>query len=99
METQGAIREHTDVRVQEPRRYRVVMHNDDFTTMDFVVEILVSIFHKSYVDAETIMLKVHKEGRAVVGTYTYDVAVSRVNMALKRAREEKFPFRMTVEEA
>ena len=75
------------------------MHNDDFTTMEFVVEILVGIFHKDQVTAEALMLDVHNKGRAVVGRYSYDIAVTRTNKAMERAREEGFPFRMTVEEA
>ena len=99
MATSGATKEQSKEKVKEPKRYNVIMFNDDFTTMDFVVSVLVDIFHKDPVSAEAIMLGVHKNGQAVVGRYPYDIAVTRVNKALARAKKEGFPFRMTVEEA
>lgn len=98
MAVQNVAKERTEGRVKEPRRYCVVMHNDDFTTMEFVVEILIDIFHKDELSAQTIMMSVHKSGKAVVGTYPYDIAVTKVSQALSRAREQGYPFRMTVEE-
>ncbi len=99
MSTKGQTKERSSSRIKEPRQYNVVMINDDFTTMEFVVDILVDIFHKDQVSAEAIMLGVHKNGQAVVGKYPYDIAVTRVNSALSRAKEAGYPFRMTVEEA
>ncbi len=75
------------------------MINDDFTTMEFVVEILVEVFHKDELTAQALMMNVHKNGQAVVGKYPYDIAVTKVRIALDRAKEQGFPFRMTVEEA
>ena len=75
------------------------MLNDDFTTMDFVVAVLIDIFHKDQLTAEALMLDVHKKGKAVVGTYSYDIAVTKTRTAMQRARDEGFPFRMLVEEA
>ena len=98
MATQSGIKEHTLDRVKEPGQYAVIMHNDDFTTMEFVVEVLVRIFRKDQASAEALMLDVHHKGRAVVGVYPLDIAVSKVNKALKWAKEKGFPFRMTVEE-
>ncbi|MBQ7991014.1 MAG: ATP-dependent Clp protease adaptor ClpS [Oscillospiraceae bacterium] len=89
----------TDTNVREPRKYNVIMLNDDFTTMDFVVQVLVDIFHKDPVTAEALMLDVHNKGRAVVGSYSYDIARTKVQTAMNRARAEGFPFRMLVEEA
>ncbi len=97
MATKEQIKEKT--KIQAPKKYHVVMHNDDFTTMEFVVEILIDIFHKNEMEAEILMLQVHKSGSAVVGTFSYDIATTKVNAALKRARAMGFPFRMTVEEA
>ena len=97
MSTQSASRTREDVRIREPKRYQVIMHNDDFTTMEFVVEILIDIFHKDPVSAEALMLDVHKKGRAVVGQYPYDIAVTKVNTAMARAEAEGFPFRLSVE--
>ena len=96
-ETRGNVKEKTRIDVREPRHYKVVMHNDDFTTMDFVVEILRDIFHKDEMEAERLMLLVHEAGKAVVGTYPYDIAVSKVQTATARAKAEGFPFRMTLE--
>ena len=99
MALQGALSEKTKNRVKEPKRYQVVMLNDDFTTMEFVVEILVEIFHKDPVSAEKLMMLVHKSGRAVIGVYPYDIAVTKTNEAMERAKSEGFPFRMLVMEA
>jgi len=99
MAVQNTVREQTGNRVKEPKRYCVVMYNDDFTTMEFVVEILIDIFHKDEMNAQRIMMGVHKCGKAVVGKYPLDIAVTKVSLALARAKEQGFPFRMTVEEA
>ena len=99
MSVQGETREKTKVNIREPKHYQVIMHNDDFTSMDFVVDILKAIFHKEEAEAERLMLMVHEKGQAVVGVYPYDIAVTKVQAATARAREEGFPFRMTVEEA
>ena len=99
MGTKSSLKERTDNRVKEPKKYNVIMLNDDFTTMEFVVSVLVDIFRKDEVTAQAIMMNVHKNGQAVVGKYPYDIAVTRVNTVHDRARSEGFPFRMTVEEA
>lgn len=99
MSVQGQTREHTKIKVREPKHYQVIMHNDDFTSMEFVVDILVGIFHKDQIEAERLMMLVHKSGKAAVGSYPYDLAVTRVQAASARAKAEGFPFRMTVEEA
>lgn len=96
-DTREQVKERSRTDVREPRHYKVVMHNDDFTSMEFVVEILMDIFHKDGLEAERLMLTVHKSGKAVVGVYPYDIAVTKVQMASARAREEGFPFRLTVE--
>ena len=99
MDTQSVVRESVNTKVKEPRRYNVILLNDDFTTMEFVVSILIEIFNKDPLTAETIMMDVHKKGRGVVGAYPYDIAATKVNEALKRAKAEGFPFRMSIEEA
>ena len=99
MSLQGETRENTKIRIREPKYYKVIMHNDDFTTMEFVVEILKDIFHKDEMEAERLMLMVHECGKAAVGTYPYDLAASQVRSAAARAKAAGFPFRMTVEEA
>ena len=87
-------KERTDLR--EPQHFKVIIYNDDFTTMEFVVKILTTIFFKSAAEAETLMLQVHKSQSAVVGIYTYDIAQSKVQKATRMAREENFPLRLTI---
>ena len=88
-------RQRTDIR--EPRRYTVTIYNDDFTTMEFVVKLLVEVFFKSEAEAETLMMTVHHSQKAVVGIYTYDIAVSKVQKATRMAREAGFPLRLSYE--
>ncbi|MCR5204528.1 MAG: ATP-dependent Clp protease adaptor ClpS [Lachnospiraceae bacterium] len=99
MPTKSETKERTVTKLKEPKRYHVIMLNDDFTTMEFVVEILIEIFHKDPATAERLMMSVHKSGSAIVGTYSHDIAVTKVNKAMARAKEQGYPFRMKVEEA
>ena len=94
---QSATRERQRTDLREPRRYKVTIYNDDFTTMEFVVTILVQVFLKSEAAAEKVMLQVHHSDKAVVGIYSYDVATSKVRKATNMAREAGFPLRLTVE--
>lgn len=91
---QTSVRNRTNVDLREPRRYKVIIYNDDFTTMEFVVHILNSIFYKSPSEAEALMLDAHERGSAVVGVYSYDIATSRVRKATMLAREQNFPLRL-----
>ena len=91
---QTAVRDRTRTNLRVPRRYKVIIYNDDFTTMEFVVLVLTSVFFKSAEEAETLMLAVHKSGSAVVGIYSYDMAISKVRKATMMAREENFPLRL-----
>lgn len=84
--------------LQEPPLYRVVLLNDDFTTKDFVVAVLVTVFHKSGEDAMTIMEDVHKKGRGVVGAYSYDIAATRCLQVHEAARQNGFPLRCVMEQ-
>lgn len=86
------------VNIKKPKNYKVIMHNDDYTTMEFVIKILVNIFNKSFTDAEKIMLDVHKKGRGVAGIYSYDIAITKVATAMSMAKSEGFPFKLTTEE-
>jgi ATP-dependent Clp protease adaptor protein ClpS len=88
-------RQRTDLR--EPQRYKVIIYNDDFTTMEFVVTVLVQVFLKSEEEAEALMLQVHHSDKAVVGIYSYDIAVSKMRKATSMAREQGYPLRLTVE--
>ena len=73
--------------------YKVIIFNDDITTMDFVVMVLKKVFHKSEEEAEAIMLATHNEGKAVVGIYTFDMACTKIGQALMMAKENGFPLR------
>ena len=94
-QSQLSVRQRTDLK--EPRRYKVIIYNDDFTTMDFVVMILKMIFFKSEEEANALMLQVHHSDKAVVGIYTYDTAISKTRKAINMAREKNYPLRLTVE--
>lgn len=98
MSLQNSFKEKTKDKLKEPKHYNVIMHNDDFTSMEFVVMVLIEVFNKDRVSAEKLMLTVHRTGRAAVGSYPYDIAVTKTEKALSMARAEGFPFRMTVEE-
>lgn len=91
----SSIKERQRTDVNEPRKYKVYIHNDDFTTMEFVVMILTTVFFKSEAEAEALMLAVHHSDKAVAGIYSYDIAMSKIQKATKMAREEGFPLRLT----
>ncbi|MBD7912749.1 MULTISPECIES: ATP-dependent Clp protease adaptor ClpS [Clostridium] len=98
MATGTSIKEKNKVKVREPKKYKVVMYNDDFTPMEFVVYILINIFKKSEEEAVQIMMSVHKGGKAVVGIYSYDIAKTKADIAISLSRQEGYPFRIKVEE-
>ena len=89
----------TRSKLKKPKVYKVLLHNDDYTTMEFVVFVLMSIFHRSETDAVQIMLHVHKNGVGVAGVYTYDVAETRIAQVEALARQHEFPLRCSMEEA
>lgn len=84
--------------LQEPAQFTVVLLNDDFTTKEFVVAVLMAVFHKKQDDAYLIMEDVHKKGRGVVGSYTYDIAATRCLQVHDAARENGFPLRCVMEQ-
>ena len=94
---QSKLRERQRTDIREPRRYMVIIYNDDFTTMEFVVMILRQVFLKSEEEANALMLQVHHSDKAMVGLYSYDIAVSKARKATNMAREQGFPLRLTVE--
>lgn len=87
----------TKLKPREPEMYNVVMHNDDMTTMDFVVGVLISVFFKPTAEAIELMMTIHESGSAVVGQYYYDIAQSKAQKAQRIARDNGFPLRVTVE--
>lgn len=86
-------------KTRRPRLYKVLLHNDDFTSMDFVVDVLVRYFHKSATEATHIMLEVHHKGLGVAGIFTYEVAETKVAQVTAEARQEGMPLRCTVDPA
>ncbi|SFV90133.1 ATP-dependent Clp protease adaptor protein ClpS [hydrothermal vent metagenome] len=84
--------------LQEPQMFKVLLHNDDYTSMDFVVEVLMDIFHKNHVQAEQIMLQIHEKGKAVCGVYTYEIAQMKVEQVRQLAKRNEFPLLATMEE-
>ena len=91
------IKPKTRDKVTEPPMYKVLLLNDDYTTMEFVVEVLVFVFNKSTEDAVNIMLNIHRRGIGLCGIYTYEVAESKVEKVHAIARENSFPLRCTLE--
>ena len=98
------IDEHGDVlvekktKLEKPKLFRVLLHNDDFTTMEFVVFVLQYVFARSEPEAFTIMLKVHNEGVGVAGVYPYEIATMKSDKATNLARAREYPLLCTVEE-
>jgi len=88
-----------DEKLKEPKEYMVILLNDNYTTREFVVEILKLVFHKNPEEAVTIMLNVHHKGRGVVGVYTWDIAVTKANQVHSIARQYEYPLKCVVEEA
>ena len=87
-----------DVEVREPRQFRVLLHNDDYTTMEFVIDILMGIFGRTLDEATAIMLAVHERGIGTCGVFTEEVAETKVAQVHDRARKAGFPLRCSMEE-
>ena len=85
-------------KLDKPKLFKVILHNDDFTTMDFVVFVLQYVFARSEADAFTIMLKVHNEGIGIAGIYPYEVAQMKSEKAMNIAKAREYPLLCTVEE-
>ncbi len=95
----GGVSAKKKTEAKRPDLYRVVMHNDDFTPMDFVVDILVRLFGKPAAEATQIMLKIHRTGAGIAGVYSYDIAMSKMMQVHRIAEEHRYPLRCTVEKA
>lgn len=99
MAVQNETKQYSKTKIKEPKRYKVIMHDDDYTPMDFVVEVLIEVFRKEKEDAVNIMFQVHKGGRAAVGIYPYDIARTKIRTVMSLAKDQGYPFRLTLEEA
>lgn len=97
------IKEISDTRIDhdtdEPSMYKVLLHNDDYTTMEFVVDVLMLVFHKPVEEATRIMLNVHKQGVGICGYYTFEIAETKVETVVRMARQNGHPLRCTMERA
>jgi ATP-dependent Clp protease adaptor protein ClpS len=87
----------SDIALDEPPMYRVVLHNDDYTTMEFVIQILKTIFHKNEQESEQIMLAIHQKGKGICGVYTREIAQTKVEQVKVLAKQNKFPLLATYE--
>jgi ATP-dependent Clp protease adaptor protein ClpS len=99
METHLKDKNKSGVAVRMPSMYAVVMLNDDITTMDFVVDVLIKVFHKSSIEASNIMMDIHERGKGVAGIYTYDIALTKKSQTDQLSAEKGFPLRLSVQEA
>ena len=90
-----ALEERT--RTKKPPMYKVLLHNDDYTTKEFVVFVLQSVFHRSEVDAIAVMEHVHSHGVGVAGVYTYEVAETKVTKTMSLAKAQQFPLQLSIE--
>lgn len=97
-ESGGQVVEESRTRLKKPPLYRVLLHNDDFTTMEFVVYVLQTVFQRNEADAFHIMLQVHTEGVGVAGVYTYEVAETKAAEVASLAQASEFPLLCTVEQ-
>jgi ATP-dependent Clp protease adaptor protein ClpS len=96
-QTDGEVLERTRQETKKPELFKVLLLNDDYTTMDFVVEVLESIFNKSPAEAFRIMMAVHTQGKGLCGVYPHEVAETKVETVMERARENGFPLRAAME--
>lgn len=97
-ETEGCVITIVEGKIAEPKMYNVVLLNDDYTTMDFVVEILQDVFAKSFQDANEIMLAVHHTGRGICGTYSLEIAEAKQMVVHQRAQSAGFPLKCIIED-
>lgn len=98
IEHESEVLTESETKLEKPKLFKVILHNDDFTTMEFVVFILVHVFKRSEIEAFSIMLKVHNEGIGVAGVYPYEIAQMKSEKAMNLARAHEYPLLCTVEE-
>jgi len=98
-QTDSAIKDRAEDKTREPKLYNVILLNDDYTTMEFVLQILETLFQKSPAEAFRIMMHVHRNGRGLAGVYTWEVAETKADEVAVLARDAGYPLRATIEEA
>ena len=84
--------------LEEPKMFKVLLHNDDYTSMAFVIEVLTGTFHKTGPEAEKIMLHIHETGKAICGLYSFEVAQTKAQQVKQRAKQNEFPLLATIEQ-
>jgi ATP-dependent Clp protease adaptor protein ClpS len=97
-ERDEAVLTESETKLEKPPLFKVLLHNDDFTTMEFVVYVLRTVFHKNEIDAFSIMMNVHRAGVGVAGVYTYEIANMKAEKTMNLARAHEYPLLCTVEE-
>ncbi|MCY6356120.1 ATP-dependent Clp protease adaptor ClpS [Clostridium sp. ZS2-4] len=98
MKEEIIFKEDTRIKAKKPKMYKVIFHNDDYTTMEFVIEVLVKVFNKNPAEAAKIMYDVHKKGRGVAGIYSYDIAMTKISQVMDMSEESGFPLKLSMEE-
>jgi ATP-dependent Clp protease adaptor protein ClpS len=96
-QNEGSVLTEDIVEVKEPTLYKVLLHNDDYTTMEFVISILEAVFHKSPNDAAQIMLNVHNDGVGIAGVFTKEICETKISVVKQLAKKNEFPLRCTME--
>ena len=86
------------IKVKYPKKYKVFLLNDNYTSMDFVIDVLISIFHKDYTQAEAIMMEVHKNNKGLCGIYPHEIAETKVMQVTKKAQDNSYPLKAIMEE-
>jgi ATP-dependent Clp protease adaptor protein ClpS len=97
-QTDGQVLEKTRPKIKRPDLFKVLLHNDDYTTMQFVIEVLEEVFGKSPAEAFRIMMHVHTRGHGICGSYPHEVAETKVSLVHDRAKSAGFPLRASMEE-
>lgn len=95
---EGGLATINNTELKRPRRYKVLLHNDDYTTMEFVIFVLQKFFNKTLEEAQRIMLQVHHEGVGICGVYTYEIAETKAQKVTQAAKENGHPLLCTIEE-
>src|SRR5436190_19006733 len=98
VDREGEVLTERETKLEKPKLFKVILHNDDFTTMDFVVFVLQYVFNRNEPEAFAIMLKVHNEGAGLAGVYPYEIANMKSEKAMNLARSREYPLLCTVEE-
>lgn len=98
IDADGEVLTESKSKLEKPRLFKVILHNDDFTTMEFVVFVLQYVFNREDIDAFTIMLKVHNEGIGIAGIYPFEIANMKAEKAMNLAKAREYPLLCTVEE-